>query len=206
MRTGKSDRNTVHGILTCLVVCSGCTSTTIVEPFFRPEGSQVQQVYVSPGADFGVYAKLMATPLEIYYPDNAPAPTEAEIERLRQIFREAFLTEIGDDYEIVTEPGPDVMRVLAQIIDLKVLGPLGTFEASGRLREVVTKGQLTLLMEFQDSVTDRVLARVGEAEEGDSTAITAEESSWTEVEVAAKRWAGLFRTFLDENFGRQNVG
>ncbi len=206
MRTRETASATVYGALICLLACSGCTSTTIVEPFFRPEGAQVQQVYLSPNADFSIYTKLMATPLEIYYPDNAPAPSEADLGRLRQIFREAFLTELGDDYEIVAEPGPDVMRVLAQIIDLKIVGPLGTFEASGRLREVVAKGQLTLLMEFQDSVTDRVLARVGETEAGVSTAITDEESSWAEVEVAARHWADLFRTFLDDNFGPRNVG
>lgn len=201
MRTRETGPNTAYVILAGLLACSGCTSTTIVEPFFRPEGAQVDQAYISPDADFSVYTKLMAMPLEIYYPDNAPEPSEEELDRLRQVFREAFLSELGDEYQIVTEPGPDVMRVLAQIIDLKIIGPLGRFEASGRLQEVVTKGQLTLLMEFHDSVTGRVLARAGEAEEGASTAISDEEASWAQVEVAARRWAGLFKRFLDENLG-----
>ena len=78
---------------------------------------------------------------------------------------------------------------------------VGSFEPTGRLRQLVTEGQLTLLMEFRDSVTGRVLARAGETEEGESTSFTDEEASWEEVELAARRWAGMFRTFLDRNLG-----
>ena len=119
---------------------------------------------------------------------------------MRQIFRTAFLDEIGGDYEIVASPGPDVMLVIAQIVDLKVLGPQGTYLPSGRLREVVSQGQLTLLMEFRDSVSGRVLARAGEADSGAATERDAE-AGWSEVETAARRWAGMFRRFLDQNLG-----
>ena len=182
-----------------LLGCGACTSTTIVEPFYRPQGAQVDDVFISPTADFSRYSKLMASPLEIYYPDNMPPPSEAELERLRQVFRDAFLGEIGNDYQIVTEPAPDVMHVIAQIVDLKIMGPRGTYEPSGRLREVVARGQLTLLMEFRDSATDRVLLRAGEADQGIATSISEADESWREVEVAARRWAQLFKQFLDDN-------
>lgn len=184
-----------------LPLVAGCTTTTIVEPFVRPPDAQVEQSYISPGADFGVYTKLMGSPLEIYYPEDGPPPGEDELQRLRDTFREAFLTAIGDDYEIVSEPGPDVLHVIGQIVDLKITGAVGSFEPTGRLRQLVTKGQLTLLMELRDSVTGRVLARAGETEQGDSTSSTDEEASWEQVEVAAERWAGLFRRFLDQNLG-----
>ena len=96
--------------------------------------------------------------------------------------------------------------MLPQIVDLKITGALGTFEATGRLRGLVTQAQLTFLMELRDSVTGRALARAGETEQGESTSISAEEASWEEVEAAARRWARLFRGFLDENLGRQYVG
>ena len=203
MNTEKSPVNAVGLALlaTAVIVLNACSTTTIVEPFYRPEGARVEQAFVSPDADFSVYSKLLAQPLEIYYPTDAPAPSQDELDRLRQIFRDAFLAELADDYEIVEEPGPDVLTVLAQIVDLKVTGPLGTFEPTGRLRQLITKGQLTFLMEVRDSQTDRVLARAGETEDGASTSLTEEEASWAEVEVAAQRWAGLFRSWLDENLG-----
>ncbi len=189
-----------------VVLLTACSTTTIVEPFYRPEGARVEQAYISPDANFSIYTKLLAQPLEIYYPDNIPAPSEEDLNRLRRTFRDAFLAELGDDYEIVEEPGPDVLTVLAQIIDLKITGAIGTFESTGRLRELVTKGQLTFLMEIRDSQTDRVLARAGETEEGESTSLTAAEASWAEVDVAAQRWAGLFRDWLDENLGVPGAG
>jgi len=184
-----------------LLTCASCTNTTIVEPFVRPPDALVEQSYRSPGADFSIYTKLMTSPLEIYYPDDGPAPSEADLVRLRQTFRDAFLTELTDDYEIVTEPGPDVLHVIGQIVDLKIVGPIGSFQPTGRLSQLVTKGQLTLLIELRDSVSGRVLARAGETEQGDSTSFTDEETSWAEVERAAARWAGMFRAFLDENLG-----
>jgi hypothetical protein len=183
------------------LLLAACGSTTIVEPYYRPQNARVEQAYLSPSADFRNYTKLLATPLEIYTPDNAPPPDPAELDRLRATFREAFLAELGDDYEIVTAPGVGVMRVIAQIVDLKITGAQGTFAATGRLREVVAAGELTLLMEFRDSLTDRVLARVGESTAGTATGATDREASWQEVEAAAQRWARLFRAFLDENFG-----
>jgi Protein of unknown function (DUF3313) len=178
-----------------------CTTTTIVEPFYRPDTARVEQAYLSPTADFSLYTKLMASPLEIYYPENAPPPTEAELERLRQIFREAFLDELRSDYEIVSAPGPDVMHVSAQVLDLKITGVQGAFTPTGRLQDIVAQGHLTLLMEFRDSMSNRVLARAGETERGPSNALSDGEASWTEVEDAARYWASLFRTFLDENLG-----
>jgi len=190
----------VSMIFVVAATAAACT-TTIVEPFYRPDNAQVDDVYVSPTADFSIYSKLMASPLEIYYPDNVPAPSEADLGRLRQIFRDAFLTQLGDDYEIAEDPATDVIHVVAQVIDLKVMGPRGTFEPSGRLREVVANGQLTLLLELRDSLTDRVLARAGEADQGAATSVSEPDESWAEVELAAKRWALLFRQFLDNNLG-----
>ncbi len=185
-----------------IYMLGSCTTTTIVEPFYRPEGAQVERSFVSPTADFSIYTKLLAEPLEIYYPDNAPTPNEADLERLRAIFRDAFLPKL-EGYELVQEPGADVLRVRAQIIDLKLTGVLGSYEPTGRLQELVTKGQLTFLMEIRDSLTDRVLARVGETEDGASTSLSAEEAGWAEVEAAADRWATMFRTWLDNSIGTQ---
>lgn len=154
----------------------------------------------SSGSRGGLGIGAAESQLEIYYPDNQPAPSQQDIERLRGIFREGFLSELAG-YEIVEEPGPDVMLVIAQIVDLKILGPRGTYVPSGRLREVVARGQLTLLMEFQDSVTGRVLARASEADQGAATSVTDVEASWAQVEKTTRRWAGMFRRFLDESLG-----
>ena len=59
------------------------------------------------------------------------------------------------------------------------------------------------LMELKDSQTGEVLGRAADSA---ATPVFATgpnpETDWPTVERAAARWAGLFRTFLDENLGR----
>ena len=186
-----------------IFLSGACTTTTIVEPFYRLEGAQAQQSFVSPDADFSIDANRPAEPLEIYDPENAPTPNEADLERVREMFRDAFGPKL-EGYVLVQEPGPDVLRVRAQIIDLKLTGAVGSYEPTGRLRELVAKGQLTFLMEVSDSLTDRVLGRAGETEDGTSTSLSEEEASWAEVEAAADRWATMLRMWLDNNISMQD--
>lgn len=159
----------------------------------------VEYAYINQEADFSKYTRLMSGGLEIYYPEGEETPDPANLERIRSYFRDAFADAIGDAYEIVTEPGPDVLKVSAQIVDMKISPGGAVFEPGGRLRDVVAHGELTFLMEMSDSVTGQALARAGDkssdisADKGDAT--------WDDVQRAAEYWAGLFRNWLDSALG-----
>jgi len=178
---------------------SACTQTVVTGSFNRVPNTAVEYAYINQQADFSQYTKLMNGGLEIYFPENEERPDPAEIDRIRGYFRDAFTTAIGDDYEIVAEPGPGVLKVKGQVIDMKMTSGGATFDPSGRLRDVVAHGELTFLMEMSDSVTGQVLARAGDkssdisAEKGDAT--------WDDVRRAAEYWAGLFRNWLDNSLG-----
>ena len=189
-------------IMTSLAVSAAlmaCSTTTVVDPFYRPPEAQVEYAFVSPDADFGKYARLQLTPLEIYYPNDVPQPPQADLDRLRAYFRDAFLGELGDDYEFVNEPAPDALRVQAQVLDFKLTGVDGTYEPSNRLRQLVANGELTFLMELQDSVSGKTLARAGDTTQTPVEERADVDASWESVRGAAKRWAELFRAFLDAN-------
>ncbi len=178
---------------------AACTTTTVVEPFYRPSAAQVDYAFRSPDADFGAYSRLHVTPLEIYFPDDVPQPPQADLDQLRSYFREAFLAAIGEDYELIYEPAPDALRVQAQVIDFKLIGMDGTYEPSARLRSLVANGELTFLMELQDSMSGRTLARAGDTTQTPAAERDDVAASWAAVRVAAQRWAQLFRAFLDSN-------
>lgn len=188
-------------LFVALGALSACASTTVVEPFYRPAGAQVEYVFLSPDADFSVYRRLQLTPLEIYYPDDVPQPPQTDLDRLRAYFREAFLSVLGNDYAITSEAAADALRVQAQIIDLKLTGANGSYEPSQRLRQLVSNGELTFLMELQDSVTGRTLARAGDTTRATGAEQVDEDASWDSVQTAAEHWATLFREFLDANLG-----
>ncbi len=187
-------------LIAAAIFLTACTQTVVTGSFDRVPSTAVEYAYINQQADFSQYTKLMNGGLEIYYPENEQRPDPAEIERIRGYFRDAFTSAIGDDYEIVAEPGPGVLKVLGQVIDMKMTSGGSVLDVSGRLRDVVAHGELTFLMEMSDSVTGQVLARAGDK----SSDISGEkgDASWDDVRRAAEYWAGLFRNWLDNYLGK----
>ena len=168
-------------------------------------GSIVDEAYVKPDTDFSRYTRLYAYPLEIYYREGAGAPTEADLNRMRTIFRKAFLSRIEGDYEIVTEPAADALAVRASLVDLQNSVGGADVPVDGHLRMLVANGQLTFLMEMSDSLSGDVLARAADRDQAeDADAYVSNSSDWDIAETAAARWAGLFRKFLDDNLGQRD--
>ena len=178
---------------------NACTKTVVTGSFNRVPNTAVEYAYINEQADFSQYTKLMNGGLSIYYPESEEPPDPAEIDRIRGYFRDAFTKAIGDAYEIVDEPGPGVMKVQGQVIDMKMTSGGTVMDVSGRLRDIVAHGELTFLMEMSDSVTGQVLARAGDK----STDISGSkgDATWDDVRRAAEYWAGLFRNWLDNYLG-----
>jgi len=188
-------------ILVAATLLASCVETQ-VETYARQENTNVEQAYIAPGADFSKYTKLTTDGLEIYYPQSDTPPPAEDIERIREMFRSAFTEAIGGDYKIVDVAGPDVLKIKAQLIDMKVTGASGGYTASGRLETLVASGQLTFLMEMSDSESSEVLARAGDRTWTSTS--SGEAADWAEVDRAAKYWAGLFREWLDRSLGDEN--
>jgi len=194
--------------LTCLQLAAltgllaGC-STTQIDSYERVPESRVDEAYAKPGVDFSLYTRLYAVPLEIYYHEGEGAPTPDDLERMRGIFRAAFLAALAGDYEIVTEPAPDALGVRASLVDLQKAAASAEIPVEGRLRSLVGNGQLTFLMELSDSVSGEVLARAADRDQAVvEQAANTDSSDWAQANAAAARWAAIFRGFLDDNLGR----
>lgn len=187
-------------LIAALVFMNACTTTIVTGSFHRVPNTAVEYAYINQEADFSQYTKLMNGGLEIYYPEGEEGPDPADLDRIRGYFRDAFAAAIADDYEVVAEPGPGVLKVSGQIIDMKMTSGGAVFDVSGRLRDVVAHGELTFLMEMSDSVSGQVLARAGD----NSSDISAEndDASWEDVQRAAEYWASLFRSWLDSALGK----
>jgi len=192
----------LFGSALALVVVA-CTTTT-VEKFNAVPNSRVDSAYVKPGVDFSRYRRLQPVPLEIYYYEGAIEPHPEDLQRLRSIFREAFLGKIGDDYAIVDQPGADVLHVRASLVDLDLSPVTGDLPVKGRAASLVATGQLTFFMELADSQTGEVLVRAADKEKAPAQiAGAASDRDWSRTEEAADRWAQMFREFLDDNLGNQ---
>jgi hypothetical protein len=199
MNTKYPTFQSVAVLLAAVLSLYACTKTVVTGSFNRVPNTAVEYAYINEQADFSQYTKLMNGGLSIYYPESEEPPDPAEIDRIRGYFRDAFTKAIGDAYEVVDEPGPGVMKVQGQVIDMKMTSGGAVLDVSGRLRDVVAHGELTFLMEMSDSVTGQVLARAGDK----STDISEgkDDATWDDVRRAAEYWAGLFRNWLDNYLG-----
>ena len=168
-----------------LLVAAGC-STVETQSFNVSRGGNVESAQIAVDADFSRYDRLQAEEMGIYFPAGVAMPG-ADLQRLRQSFREAFLAKL-EGYSL---------------IDLR--GSAGTDISGLRrdVRDIAKAGSLVFLMEMRDSTSGRVLARAADSAKAPALGTSAgADTDWTAVEDAAAHWAQLFRQFLDENLGR----
>lgn len=113
--------------------------------------------------------------------------------------------EKSERYEIVTEPGPDVMEVRAGLLD--VISYVPPDPVGGRsyvaLRSV---GEATLVLELRDSESDAILARSVDRRAAENYGGTLQASNSvsnsTEVKRLIRFWANSLRESLD-GFGAE---
>ena len=195
------DRRKRAGIfIPAVLLMSGCTTVT-VQSFAASPNANVEAAYIATDADFGRYTRLLGEDMGIFSPEKRPL-ADADSQRLRQIFRDAFINELSG-YEIVENPGPEVMTVQASLIDLRNADISDVPKMRAGLNDVARPGVLVFMMEMKDSSSGRVLARAADSTANPRIGSRGSNSTdWDAVQVAAQHWASLFRQFLDQNLGR----
>jgi Protein of unknown function (DUF3313) len=140
---------------------------------------KMELAWLRPGADFRPYTKVMVDKTQVAflpnwlrdYNMNADLNSKISVSQANQImaaaqtnfdqiFSDAF-TKAG--YQVVTAPGPDVLRVNSAILDLDVNAPAGLSGFSTTY--IITAGQAALIVEVRDSSTNALLGRVADRRE-----------------------------------------
>lgn len=172
----------------------------------------VALIYIRDGASLEGYRKVMLDPVQVTF-DKHWSKDRRDIraddrERIRNglstEFREVFTEELrSGDYEVVTDPAADVLRVTAAIVDLYVTAP--DVATAGRTHTyTVSSGRMTLIAELRDSESGTILARVADRKE----ASNARQLQWSnratntaDARRILKSWAGALRKGLDSARG-----
>lgn len=141
----------------------------------KVRSKQLDLVYLHPGADFRAYTKVQIEPTEVAFRKDwrrdyntstrslSARVSETDVqEAISQgvkaagdIFAQAW-TKGG--YSVVTEPGPDVLRVRTGIVNISVNAP--DRPTAGRSYSFAPEaGSATLFVEVRDSLTGALLGR-----------------------------------------------
>ena len=180
------------------------------------KAKRLDLVYLQPGADFRGYTKVILAPTELAFEKNwqrdqnrtsralSSRISDSDIQNaLKQgvaaaddIFADAW-TKGG--YTIVTEPGPDVLRVNTGIVNIRVSAP--DQQTAGRSYNFAGEaGSATLFVEARDSMTGALLGRaIDQKIAGDnSTAWRTSSSNRADFRAMAERWASASVRGIEE--------
>jgi hypothetical protein len=180
----------------------------------RVERPGLDTVYVRDGVNLSKYKRVMLDPVEVSFdknwnPRRGPgsfdtADPQAIRKDLAKLAREVFKRELEKKggYPLVEEPGDDVLRVRAQIVDLYINAP-ETNGAGITRTYVVDAGEMTLVAELQDSQTNALLARVVDRERGmdrdiNELQIANRVTNTAEADRIISNWARRLRNALDK--------
>ena len=184
----------------CLGIAACATPTT--QGFKRVQNLPIDASYIAVGADFSKYDRLSAGEMGIFFPSHAEPSAEAQ-QRARSIFREAFLEQLVGYDVVLNGVGPTTLHVQASLIDFTNAKPADVMSVGPQIREFVRPGSIIFLMEIKDSVSREVLARA--VDSSDLAVLSGSPdvpTDWDALDLAAQRWARLFRDFLDDSLRR----
>jgi hypothetical protein len=195
------------------------------------EGDPGAYRYVDDAVDFTKYSKLLVDRIKVWYKDDSDYKgiDPDDLKALTDYFHHAIVKAVGDDYEIVTEPGPDVLRVRIAVTDLVPNKPsasvvtlavpfawvadAGTGVAKGEVGSTAFTGEATIEMEAMDSVSsqqvgayiDREAGKKYAWDEGISKGVTSyldAYSKWDYTKKAMDLWAQRLKATFDELEGK----
>lgn len=172
-------------------------------------------VFIKEGVKFSQYNKVMMDQVTFFLKGDAKYKgiKPEDINELTEAFDNAIRENIGKNYPLVDQPGPDVMRIRIAITDLvpsktgmsavTTVMPIGL--GVSMLKKAATGkhtgvGETSMEMEVLDSVTNqRVAAAIDQHSGGKLSGL----KKWGSAGEAFKFWTERLKMRLDEFHGKK---
>ncbi len=177
----------------------------------RPgKGDEAGLIYIAPDADFAKYDAVLFESVTVWRDSETAKLSDQKRQALTDYLYEAVYRELSKDYKMVSQPGPDVMRIRIAITEakgsrviantitsvvpqLRLITSLGGMAANVRL----LVGAAAVEVDITDSMTDRRLAAAVDERWG-TKAIRGGILEWSDVKEAFDYWAARLRKRLAE--------
>jgi hypothetical protein len=169
----------------------------------------VKMRWLKPGVDFGKYNKVMLESVIFFLSKDSDFKgiDPQEMKELADTFNLQIINALKDKYPIVSEPGPDVLRLRIAVTDIKSSKPgmsavssvlpigLGiSLIKKGASGSWTGSGSTSAESMVLDSMTNDVIAV---AKDDRSAAFTERFSKWGSAEEAFKFWGERIKLFMD---------
>ena len=177
----------------------------------KPGGDdEAALVYVKPGADFNSYNKIMFERIAVRLNSSSEANEidPAMLVELTNYYQNALTEAVKGNYEVVDQPGTDVLWVRVAITDVEPSSPVANTMSSivpvGMVVAVGAKatsdanlgtGEAATEMEVLDSMTKERLAAAVDRRQGGKSAFR---GKWVDTEQAFDYWAKRFSERLNK--------
>jgi len=186
------------------------------EGLTKVPSKRLAAVYLLPGADFSGYTKVMIDPVQVSFrpgwqkdmnmqrrgtskisDSEAQEIAKAARTGFEDIFAKAFKAK---GYDVVTTPGPDVLRLSASIVNLYINAP-DPMGSGATHSFTVQAGEASLSLEARESTTGALLGVAVDRRDTRNTRqmnVTTSGSNRAEFEQMFKQWADICVKGLDE--------
>lgn len=200
-------------IVTGLTACATTKEGQVPEHtgFLRAPGllkpgkpGQAQQRYVKPGVDWAAYDKVLLDPVTLWRGNESQMKgiPPADAQRMANYFYKLIYQALEKDYQMVTAPAPDTLRITVAIIKLKeakvAMETVSTVIPQARLISSLASagsgkapsfvGQASVQVNVVDAETNTLLSEGADARVGGQSLNSVSMNSWTDVENIMKFW------------------
>lgn len=166
--------------------------------------------YLDKNVDLRPYNKVTFDPVEVVMtpnPEYKGVPKEA-LARMSENFLASFRRALSPAYEVVSQPGPGVLRIRTAITGVQPAKPQKGAIDFLPIKAVINVGreaagagprvaEMTAEMEVLDPTGKRVMAATANRK-GDKKLPQGEQVTWNELQEISDYWAQNFRRRLDE--------
>ena len=210
----------------CLMMGTGWAEEKMRQSGFLSDYSKLEEgkkgralfSYINEGANWKSYDKIMIDHLVFFMSDDAEYKgiQADELNEIADTWHRAFMEALKEDYEIVHEPGPGVLRIRAAITDLSPTKPgintITTVLPVGLAVSILKRGvsgshvgtgDVSTEAEILDSLTNEVLAAAMDFQAGKKYRVDKAMSKWGHVKVAIEHWAKKLHNTLEEISGKK---
>lgn len=175
------------------------------------EGKAGFQRYIDRSANLSAYYKLYLDQVQVFVASGAESYKGVDpqaLNRISEAFRSAFIKAVSSGYQVVSVPGPDVLRVRLAITNVQpVSPPLGVrdfipikavFNVGRAVAGTAPKvAEISAEFEVLDGHGRQVAAAIA-TRKSDKTLPQAEHITWDDLSPIVNSWARQFRQGLDD--------